>query len=238
MRTATLVAISSVAALAACGPSEPGEGKGGLTQDEASSAGGLVVPTPNVTIPQAPSLRGPIAGANPDATTPDEAQIARALLADPSAYPPVTYVYVTKYLWERGDRLQAAFWHTLFQIRTAPYLRYDRNLGPLRASVNQVLGGQILGWLGSDYAAWEDVTRRAISYERRAPLNPEIPEGVSPTEWAAQVESSRRAWQADFNATFGPSGPGRAAVDAQRRANGLYVGPLQNPGAPLPADWR
>ena len=243
IRLATL-AVTCSALLAACSPAnDSGEDAAQetplVTADQSSSPGGLVVPVPDVPIARAPSLRGPTSSsANPDATTPDEAEIARALLADPSAYPPITYVYVTKYLWARGDRRQAAFWHTLFQIRTAPYLRYDRDLGPLRGSINQVLGGEVLRWIGSDYAAWEEVTRQAMAYERRAPLNPERPEGVAKREWLAHVAQSRQAWATDFNDTFGPRGPGRRALDSRRRSNGLYVGPLQDPGAALPAEWR
>jgi hypothetical protein len=164
--------------------------------------------------------------------------MARAILADPAAYRPETYVYVTRYLWERGDRRQAAFWHFLFQIRTAPWLPYDRNLGPLRSGVNASIGATINTWLGSDYDAWLETTQRAMAYERRMPLSPERPAGLSQARWASDVARARAGWETDFRQITGPSGPTRAGMEARRRANGLYVGPLRDPGAPLPADWR
>lgn len=168
----------------------------------------------------------------------DEASIARAILADPAAYKPETYVYVTKYLWERGDRQQAAFWHFLFQIRTAPWLAHDPQLGPFRGGVNSSIGATINDWLGSDFDAWLETTRRAISYERRIPLSPERPAGLSESQWSAEVARARQSWEADFRQITGPGGPTKAQMDAQRRSNGRYVGPLQDPGAPLPANWR
>jgi hypothetical protein len=104
--------------------------------------------------------------------------------------------------------------------------------------VNASIGRTINEWLGSDFDAFIDTTARALSYERRIPLSPERPAGVSESEWAAAVARARDSWASDFRETTGPGGPTKAQLDAQRRANGLYVGPLQAPGAPLPADWR
>lgn len=214
-----------------CGPSPRAEPEAPTAvQSDAGDAAaarlGIQIPRPleNQSAPQS----GP----------PDEASIARAILADPAAYKPETYVYVTKYLWERGDRQQAAFWHFLFQIRTAPWLAHDPRLGPFRGGVNSSIGATINDWLGSDFDAWLETTRRAISYERRIPLSPERPAGLSEGQWSAEVARARQSWEADLRQITGPGGPTKAQMEAQRRANGRYVGPLQDPGAPLPADWR
>lgn len=227
MRIWSPALIAAIAMTSACGPAE-NSASAGVIGDAAAAT--------EVTAPEVSVASG--SAGEQDAVGSRERQIAEDLLRDPSAHPPVSYVYVTSYLWNRGDRLQAAFWHYMFQIRTAPWLKHDRNLGPLRGAVNESIGGTINRWVGSDYAAWEDVTRRAIAFEQRMPLNAERPAGLTEAQWRTEVEESRRAWVADFETMFGPGGPGRASVEAQRRSNGLPVGPLESPGAPLPADWR
>ncbi|WP_428148947.1 hypothetical protein [Brevundimonas sp.] len=236
-----LAAVATAGLMAAgCGPTpdkadDPAPAQAGATTG--ADAGTAAAARLGIDIPDPLGKRGtdtPSAQASP----PNEAAIARQIMADPASYKPENYVYVTKVLWERGDRQQAAFWHFLFQIRTAPWLPYNPDLGPFRSGVNASIGARINEWLGSDYDAWLETTRRAMSYERRIPLSPERPAGLSQAEWSAAVERARAGWAADFREITGPTGPTKAALEAQRRSNGRYVGPLQDPGAPLPADWR
>ncbi len=239
-RPVSMLAAATIAGLmaAGCNPSpdktdEPAPAQTGPTTEV--DAGTAAAARLGIDIPR-PLENG--AAPSAQAGAPDEAAIARQILADPAAYKPETYVYVTKYLWERGDRQQAAFWHFLFQIRTVPWLRYQPDLAQFRGGVNASIGAAINEWLGSDYDAWLETTRRAIAYERRMPLSPERPAGVSQPEWNEAIEQGRDGWAADFREITGPSGPTKAGMDAQRRSNGRYVGPLRDPGAPLPADWR
>ena len=226
-----LAAVTLAGMVAGCGPSPSAEPETPVTvQPDAGEAAAARL---GIDIPR-PLENQPAAQVGPQ----DEASIARAILANPAAYKPEAYVYVTKYLWERGDRQQAAFWHFLFQIRTAPWLAHDPLLGPFRGGVNSSIGATINDWLGSDFDAWLETTRRAISYERRMPLSPERPAGLSESQWAAEVAHARANWETDFRQITGPGGPTKAQMDAQRRQNNRYVGPLQDPGAPLPADWR
>ena len=227
MRVWSPAVAAAIVITSACVPAE----KSGAATGARAGDAGPEAASPEVRVASA-------SAAEQDAVGSRERQIAEDLLRDPSAHPPVSYVYVTSYLWNRGDRLQAAFWHYMFQIRTAPWVKHDRNLAPLRGAVNESIGGTINRWVGSDYAAGEYVTRRAIAFEQRMPLTAERPAGLTEAQWRTEVEESRRAWVADFETMFGPGGPGRASMEAQRRSNDLPVGPLESPGAPLPADWR
>ncbi|KAI9881670.1 MAG: hypothetical protein M1823_006619, partial [Watsoniomyces obsoletus] len=200
--TLTAMALASLL-VAGCGPSpevapEPPSARTAAARDaDRQDAGDAAAARLGIDIPR-PLEPGAVRPTTPHAAAQDEAGMARAILADPAAYRPETYVYVTKYLWERGDRRQAAFWHFLFQIRTDPWLPHDRNLGPLRSGVNASLGALINEWLGSEYDAWLETTRRAISYERRMPLSPERPAGLSQAQWSAAVAEARAAWETDF----------------------------------------
>lgn len=239
MKTSAIALLVPLAACMACGSAETGSAREAQVESQAADqAGGVSIPSPRIDWPVPPA--GPAtasASAEPEGEL-DRAAIAREIMADPAAYKPETYVFVTQHLWSRGDRLQAAFWHYLFQIRTLPWAEQQRELRPFRAAINESLGGEIHRWLGADYDAWVEMTRRVMAYERRIPLSPERPPGLSEAEWRAQVERSRADWREDFEDVFGPSGPGRASIEADRRASGLPVGPLQDAGAPLPDDWR
>lgn len=236
MKSSVIAVLVPFAACMGCGPADDGsvhETSPAGEQAMAGQAGSS--PSSRIDWPTPP------APAAPASDTEDAAQrdaIVRELLEDPAAHKPETYVFVTQHLWSRGDRLQAAFWHYLFQIRTAPWLQYEPEMAPFRGAVNESLGGAINRWIGSDYDAWEAVTRRAVAYERRLPLSPERPAGLDESEWLAHVAQARAAWTEDFESVFGAGGSGRAEMEAQRRANGLPVGPLEAPGAPLPDHWR
>ena len=234
-----LVGIAATSALAAACDPKPAavsEGKGSpqTPAPETSSINDIKIPDPLNRRSAAGSAETQFRGALPS----DEATLARSIMENPAAHKPETWVYVTKYLWERGDRQQAAFWHFLFQIRTLPWLEYDRQMGPFRSGVNASIGATINEWLGSDYDAWLETTRRAIAYERRLPLSHERPAGVSEAAWAQSIARGRQTWETDFRQLTGPGGTTRAQIEAVKRQNGRYVGPLRDPGAPLPNDWR
>ena len=91
--------------------------------------------------------------------------------------------------------------------------------------------------LGSDPIAWRDIAARAISYEKKIPLYPGKPDGISEPEWRKLVADSRAEYEAGFR-KFSATLADPKAYSAQRKAHGLYVGPLKDPGSPLPDSWK
>lgn len=138
--------------------------------------------------------------------------------------------------WSRGDRLQAAFWFHVFQIRTLPWAEADPSTQARRASINQSLGQTVNEWLASDVEGWLELAERAIAYEAALPLADIRPDALNEADWRAQIERSRAQYAADLRAVFASFEPGE--LDSIRRERGLPVGPLFEPGAPLDPTWR
>ncbi|MFC5372480.1 hypothetical protein ACFPIF_07955 [Brevundimonas faecalis] len=178
----------------------------------------------------------PAVAAPRNETPPVESVQPEAVLADVSAQSPFEIAKAASGLWARGDRLQAAFWFYVFQIRTSAWAEAQPDLRPLRAAINEDLGRTVNEWLASDVEAWEDMAERAIAFEARQPLWSGRPDGVTEADWKAQVEQSRAKYIADFRQVFASIDPG--AIAAVRREHDLPVGPLDEPGAPLEAAWR
>lgn len=160
------------------------------------------------------------------------------VISQPDSVEPTGLLLVSQVLWKRGDRLQAAFWFYIWQERSRPGAMLDpSSAGALRASINATYGLTINEWIGSDITAMIDVGGRAISYEARIPLYPERPDGISAKRWNAMVVEERRKYVAGFQEARKMFGD--PELNAKLRGeNGLYVGPLKEPGAPLPDDWR
>lgn len=161
------------------------------------------------------------------------------VLARPETVNPFAYALVATLLLRDGRQLQAAFWFYLMQIRTRPWADADKGgdgAAALRASFNQVLGEPINGWLGADLAQWQEVARRAMSYETRLPLFAGRPDGLSAADWQARVAAARADYRKGYDQTLAVADA--AAIAKSRRENGLPVGALADPGPPLPDDWR
>lgn len=167
------------------------------------------------------------------------AAVAQRILEHPDSAQPMQYITVVQYLWERGDRAQAAFWYYLWQIRTRPWARADsHSIGPLRGSFTEMWGRPVNEWIGSDPEARTELVKRAISYEATLPVSAERPSGMTVERWDALVISERQAYAAEFD-RYILSRPTQAdETRTARRENGLYVGPWQEPGSPLPDHWR
>ncbi len=167
------------------------------------------------------------------------ARAAQGILADPSSAQPMNYIFVVQFLWERGDREQAAFWYYLWQMRTRPWAQAGMpQIAQLRGALTETWGRPVNEWLGSDVDARTALAERAISYERTLPLSPDRPNGVSAERWMELVVTQRQTYEAQFREFLTmPQFHGDAHREA-RLANGLYVGPWQSPGAPLPDSWR
>jgi hypothetical protein len=173
--------------------------------------------------------------------SPDKQKMATEyVLQHPGAVQPFDYAYMVKTLWAEGNRSQAAFWFYVFQSRSLAWAKADKvGAGPaaLRASLNEVLGQTINRWVGSDPIAWRDIATRAISYEKSIPVYPGKPDGISQADWQTLVTDSRAEYDAAFN-RFSAILSDEKAYAAQRTAHGLYLGPLKDPGRPLPDSWR
>lgn len=160
-----------------------------------------------------------------------------AILDDPQVRNPFEWVEAIAALWRRGDRLQAAFWYYVFQIRSRPWAEADMaqtggsGVAALRSSITYALGAPINEWLGSDPATWRDTGARAIAFEKRLPHHGGRPEGIDEATWARMNETARTGHEAGFDQVWRQYS--FADLEARRRQAGLYVGPLQDPGQPL-----
>jgi hypothetical protein len=160
-----------------------------------------------------------------------------AILDDPQVRNPFEWVEAIAALWRRGDRLQAAFWYYVFQVRSRPWAEADMaqtggsGAAALRSSITYALGAPINEWLGSDPATWRDTGARAIDFEKRLPFHAARPEGIDEATWARMNETARAGHEAGFDQVWRQYS--FADLEARRRQAGLYVGPLQDPGQPL-----
>ena len=166
------------------------------------------------------------------------ATAADYVTAHPDAVEPFAYIYVISSLLERGRKQQAAFWYYVFQARSWPWRKTASDPGgypALHGSIAATLGASINEWAGSDFDALQALAIRASEFERKAPLYPRRPEGVSEAKWESLNAQSRdEHGEAVIRKVMG----NKASYEAQRRARGLYVGPWQSPGEPLPESWR
>lgn len=161
-------------------------------------------------------------------------------MKDPASVSPFVYAQVVQDQWDMGNKLQASFWFYVLQSRTRAWSKSDSQgdgYAALRASYMDVLGSEINGWVGSDIDAWKTVASRAISYEKKMPLYAGRPDGINQADWNALVERERQAYADEF-VTYFPKQTEYANLLKGRKDNGLHVGPLQNPGEPLPESWK
>lgn len=163
---------------------------------------------------------------------------AEYIVGHPGAVHPYYFARVVDDLWRRGNRRQAAFWYYVFQSRSRAWAETDPNLKDLRGALNDGMGQAINSWAAGDLDAWQEIGARAISYEKKLPFYPGRPGGVSAEQWTAIVAKWRKAYEDGFLSVFPKTEQDRQAYADKRRKKGLYVGPLQNPGEPLPDDWR
>lgn len=165
--------------------------------------------------------------------TPDPYQVLDAI----DVSNPFDWIEPIATLWRRGDRLQAAFWYYVFQIRSRPWAEADRQMtggsgaAALRASITETLGRPINEWLGSDTAAWKETGLAAIAFEKRLGFHTGRPDGIDEPTWLAMNQTARATYEDDFGALW--SQYSFAQMEDMRRRNGLYVGPLRDPGQPL-----
>lgn len=173
-------------------------------------------------------------------STPQQEEAAAYVFAHPDAANPFALLQPIGQLMRRGDMLQASFWFYFWQIRAIPWAKFGPpdGYGAVRASINSMIGKEINTWLGSDADAMRDVATRAMDYERRAPLYAGRPDGVSEAIWAKAIEESRAAYAKGYADVVRDPAAFRRMMTEGRSKNGLYNGPLRNPGKPLAEEWR
>lgn len=165
------------------------------------------------------------------------------ICSNPEQVKPFVYAQLAGVLVGQGDREWAAFWFYIFQSRSGAWVAKDPEPSAtpaLKASFNEVVGGPINQWIFSDLQAAHDLAARAIAYEKRFPFYKGRIKGVSDQEWQQALEEGRARFENGFNSSFKSllADGVRQMFNEQRTANGLYVGPWQNPGKPLLDEWR
>ncbi|MBN9318973.1 MAG: hypothetical protein BGN86_05230 [Caulobacterales bacterium 68-7] len=168
----------------------------------------------------------------------EQRRAAECVMAHPEIVDPAAFAFLAQSLWMRGDRLQATFWFYMFQARTRPWVRQDREMAQGRAALSGMIGGPINAWISSDREAVIEVASRAIAYEAHAPLYAGRPDGVTATDWLALIAREREAYDTEFRRVAASDLFKPGNWEAARRERGLPVGPLDKPGAPLLDTWR
>ena len=159
------------------------------------------------------------------------------LFAYPDAVEPFNWIYGIRNLWEQGDRQQAAFWYYIWQSRCSPWVQTSSpdTYGALYASISSEFGPIINEWIASDPDAFANLAERSMSYEKKIALYKGHPADVSDQQWNELVSQARARMSFE---EFKKSMPSPDEFRKTRKQNGLYVGPWQSPGKPLPDNWR
>ncbi len=168
--------------------------------------------------------------------------IMSGLLSNPEQVDPMSWGIVANQLFNQGDKLRAAFCFYVFQVRTLPFVKAlegtanDNNIVASRNGLNQLLASQINEWIATDPEAVYQVARQAIAYEASLSQDNLRPQSVPQEAWRLIVAQERQSYAQEMENTLG-SPQQRQALAELRRATGFEVGPLKEPGAPLPPEW-
>lgn len=149
---------------------------------------------------------------------------------------PFNLVYVFQQYWDAGDKLKAAFWFYIWQLRTGPWAELDPETAQVRAALNQQAGMAINGWLAADPELMIEVAQRASGYEAKLPLWSRRPDGIAEDFWINTIAQHRAAYAAEMADTFATTTPDQ--IRTLRAEAGMPVGTPADLGAPLPDDWR
>lgn len=173
-------------------------------------------------------------------TAPQAAQppSPETVLANLSSIQPLNLVYVVSGEWAAGNKLKAAFWFYVWQIRTDAWVTgmNDSGFTQSRNMLNNQMGQGVNTWIAADPALMRDTAERAISYEAKLPLWTERPEGLGESDWAAIIAKSRADYASEMQAAFAEMPV--EEIRTLRQEKGLPVGTPADMGEPLPDDWR
>ncbi|WP_292042273.1 MULTISPECIES: hypothetical protein [unclassified Brevundimonas] len=171
-------------------------------------------------------------------TSPNPAHDPQFILANLDEVSPFNLIFVVADEWKKGNKLRAAFWYYVWQIRTDAWVTgVDREEFQLvRAMMSDETGQTIFNWIAADPALMRDTVERAIGYEATLPLSKQRPEDLNEADWLAIVSKSRTDYAAELREAFANTAD--EEILARRRQNGLPIGTPQDIGAPLDAHWR
>lgn len=168
--------------------------------------------------------------------TPQATPTAAEVLANIETVSPINLIYVVSEYWNAGNKLQAAFWYYVWQIRTEPWAQTDPEFAQVRNALNQNFGSTINSWIFADPEMVVAVSERAMTFEQRLPLWNHMPEGMSAEQWEQLVHTTRVAYANDMRGALAETPPDQ--IRALRQQNGLPVGALTDMGLPLLREWR
>lgn len=166
----------------------------------------------------------------------DATPSAEYVLANLTSVSPLNLIYVVSEEWAAGNRLKAAFWYYVWQIRTDPWAQAEQEFAQPREAINQSVGTIINSWIFSDPELMQAVSERAISYEPKLPMWRRMPDGMPQNRWDELVATARATYASDLTNGFADTPPDQ--IRLLRQQNGLPVGPLTDQGEPLPDEWR
>lgn len=149
---------------------------------------------------------------------------------------PFNLVYVVQQHWDAGDKLKAAFWFYIWQLRTGPWAELDPETSEVRTPLNQQMGAAINSWLAADPDLMRQTAERALSYETKLPLWNRRPEGIAEDFWNKTIAEHRTAYTDSLKEAFSTMTPEQ--IRTLRAEANLPVGTPADIGAPLPEEWR
>ena len=149
---------------------------------------------------------------------------------------PFNLVYVVQQNWDAGDKLKAAFWFYIWQLRTGPWAELDPETLQVRGPLNEQMGMAINSWLAADPDLMIQTAERALSYEAKLPMWNRRPDGIAEDFWNNTVAQHRIDYATELKEAFTTTPP--AQIRTLRAEAGMPVGTPSDLGAPLPEDWR
>lgn len=185
---------------------------------------------------EAPSPETAEAAAAPDPAPAESIPSIDDVLGNLANISPFNLVYVFQQYWDAGDKLKAAFWFYIWQLRTGPWAELDPETAQVRAALNQQAGMAINGWLAADPELMKQTAERAHGYESKLPLWNRRPEGIAEDFWNTTITQHRAAYAAEMSEAFTTTPPDQ--IRTLRAEAGMPVGTPTDLGAPLPDDWR
>ena len=171
-------------------------------------------------------------------TSANPAHDPQFILANLDEVSPFNLIFVVADEWKKGNKLRAAFWYYVWQIRTDAWVSgVDREEFELvRTMMSDEAGQVIYNWIAADPALMRETVERALRYEAVLPLSKQRPDDLSEADWLAVVERSRTDYATELREAFANTTDEN--ILARRQQNGLPVGTHKDIGAPLDDTWR
>ena len=161
------------------------------------------------------------------------------VLNNPVNTSPFTWAEAAAELFQAGLKKNAAFCYYVFQARSLPHVRVDKDpsAGPaLRASLNEVVGRPINTWIGQDMNLMFSVGKAAIEFESKLDQTPLKPSYIETKKWEETVKNARDEYKNGFLNALGNKEKREKMID-MRKKNGLPVEPLKDLDPAINSEW-